>query len=112
MAADILKNAETGFKDLTSNAVVYEICNLRGGEAVTIKALAANTGVVYIGFHNAITSTNGFQLAKGESIDLKLPIEFGANNYLQIYGLSVTSGDDVCYIKLIDLYPSINLEKA
>ena len=112
MTSDIQKYAETGMKDLTANRVVYKICTLKGGEAVTIKALAGNTGVVYIGFHNAISSSTGFQLAKGESIDLKLPVEFGVDNYLQIYAVGASDGDDVCYIKLIDLYPSLDLEKA
>lgn len=40
-------------------------------QSVTIKALAANTGAIYVG-NSGVTSSNGFALAKGDTVSLDL----------------------------------------
>lgn len=40
-------------------------------KSVTIKALATNTGLIYVG-NNTVASTNGLQLAPGESVSLDI----------------------------------------
>ena len=38
---------------------------------MTIKALAANSGTIYVG-NSSVSSTNGYQLAAGESVFLEV----------------------------------------
>jgi len=101
----IRKNADNGQVDLTATGTIYEIVKLFGGESVTIKALSANAGQAYLGFNNSLTTSNGFQLDASETFSLTLPITFGRNCYVQINAVTSNAGDDLCYIKLIDLEP-------
>lgn len=105
MTKDILKNWEHGIKDLTATTSVYKICSLRGGESATIKALAANSGYVYIGSDRLLSTSTGFQLGSGNSVSLTLPKSFGVDNHIDVYAVCSSAGDDVCYIKLIDFDP-------
>lgn len=41
-------------------------------KSVTIKANASNTGNIYVGHDAGVTSANGFQLAKGESVEIAI----------------------------------------
>lgn len=41
-------------------------------KSVTIKANAGNTGNIYVGHDAGVSSTNGFQLAKGESVEIAI----------------------------------------
>jgi hypothetical protein len=38
--------------------------------SVSIKAMKANTGTLYLGGNNAVSATTGFELAAGESISV------------------------------------------
>lgn len=105
MAGNVRKNAEYGQKDLTATTTVYEICDLYGGQSVTIKALTANSGNAYIGFDKLLATTNGFELDASETLTLTLPETFGRNNFITVYAVTSNAGDDVCWVKLIDLEP-------
>ena len=102
---NVEKTWNFGTKDLTATTTIYEVLELRGGESVTIKALTGNSGSVYIGSNSTLKTTNGYELANGEAVTFTLPISFGKGNYIKIYAVCATAGDDVCYIKLIDLAP-------
>ena len=103
--ANILKNWEHGQVELAVAGTIYKVCILRGGESVTIKALAANDGNAYIGKDRLLTSSNGFELDSSETLTLTLPITFGADNYINIYAVTDGTDEDICYVKLIGLYP-------
>lgn len=105
MVGKILKYWETAQVDLTATSTVYEVCKLYGGQSVTIKALTGNTGNAYIGSDKLLTTSNGFELDSSETLTLTLPATFGRSNYIIIYAVTDNAGDDVCYVKLIDLEP-------
>ncbi len=102
---NIRKNWDHDVITLATASKVYHITNLCGGESVTIKALVGNSGKVYIGEDSLLTTSNGYELDAGETLTLSLPIEFGRDNCISIYGTAAADGDKICYVKLIDLYP-------
>jgi hypothetical protein len=62
---------------------------------VYIKALAGNTGVVYVGNDGAgaVSASDGFQLDRGDMIILQV------SNLNQLWFDVVTSGDKFCWLK-------------
>jgi hypothetical protein len=106
MVRNTLKHWETGIVDMTSASVPNLITTLRGGESVTIKAIGTSAKFVYIGANKLVSATTGYRLLVGETVTFSLPITFGVNNFIEIWGLTTNAGDDVCYFKLIGLYPS------
>ena len=60
-----------------------------------IKALAANSGVVYVGNDGAgdVSSSNGYQLSSGEQILVE------ASNLKDMWFDAATNGDKICWIK-------------
>ena len=99
------KNWDSGQVDLTATSTVYHVTSLYGGESVTIKALTGNSGNAYIGSDQLVTTANGFELDSSETLTLTLPITFGINNYIDIFACTSNAGDDVCWVKLIGLFP-------
>ena len=94
---DVLRWFDTGQIDLTSTSIIYEVVKLRGGQAVIVKALAANTGNVYVGKKD-VTTSSGFELTPGESLKVEYLPEKELEEYVQLYAVAATAGDDVCYI--------------
>ena len=94
---DVSRYMDTGHKDLTTAETIYKIARLRGGQAVVIKALIANSGNVYVGKKD-VTSSVGFELSAGGSLKIEYLPEKMVGEYLDIYATSATSGDDVCFI--------------
>jgi len=103
--ANVQKYWEYGQLNLAATTSIYEVTKLRGGESITIRALAGNSGNVYIGSDKLLSTTNGFELDSSETVTLTLPITFGADNFIEIYAVTDNAGDDVCWVKLIDLFP-------
>lgn len=58
---------------------------------VTVKALAANTGVIYVGA-NPVTSSTGFELAAGESVFI------GVANLATVYIDASVNGEGVTWV--------------
>ena len=105
MVQGSLKYFEHEKVDLTTAATTYKITELKGGESITIKAATDNSGYVYIGHNRDVSSSTGYELDTGETLTLMLPATFGRENYIEIWATGSSSGDDVFYIKLIDLEP-------
>lgn len=106
MTGNVLKHWEHGQVDLAVAATVYKVTDLRGGESITIKALSGNDGNAYIGDDRLLTAANGFELDSSETLTLTLPITFGADNYVEIYAVTDGTDEDICWVKLIGMYPS------
>ncbi|MHA1409342.1 MAG: hypothetical protein ACTSQY_03300 [Candidatus Odinarchaeia archaeon] len=94
---DVLKYFDTGQVDLTATTATYKIVTLRGGQSVIIEAMGGNSGYVYIGKKD-VTSSTGFQLAAGASIKIEYLPDKETNEYLDLYAIPATAGDDVCFI--------------
>jgi len=62
---------------------------------VYVRALTGNTGVVYVGNDGAgaVTSSNGYQLDKGEMILVQV------TNLNQLWFDAATNGDKFCWLK-------------
>jgi hypothetical protein len=60
-------------------------------KSVSIKALATNTGTVYVG-NSTVASTNGYQLAAGDAIDVDV------NNLNGVYIDVSVNGEGITYI--------------
>lgn len=105
MVADITKNWETDVVDVASTTIANKIVDLRGGESITIKSLAATTEFHFIGTKSQAEKSKGYKLAGGETMTLTLPITFGQNNRIEIFAMATNAGDDVTFFKLIDLFP-------
>lgn len=94
---DVSRYMDTNHVDLTTAGTVYKVVRLRGGQAVVIKALVGNSGNVYIGKKD-VSSAVGYELSAGESLKIEYLPDKLAGEYLDIYAVSATSGDDVCFI--------------
>lgn len=105
MTSNVKRTWETETVDVPSTTVPSFVCDLYGGQSVTIKSLAGANKVHYIGTSKDMNTTKAFKLDTGETITLSLPASFGVTNYIEIWALAETAGEDVCYIKLIDLEP-------
>ena len=104
--SDTGKNWDYGQVDLTATSTVYHVATLHGGESITIKALTGNSGNAYVGSDKLVTISNGFQLDSSETLTLTLPITFGVNNHINIFACTDNAGDDVCWVKLIGMFPA------
>jgi len=62
-------------------------------KSVTIRALATNTGLIYVG-SSSVTSANGFQLSSSETVSLDI------DNLSKVYIDSSVSNEGVTYIYL------------
>ena len=75
----------------TSNRVLY----------LKAKALAANSGLVYIGVSD-ITATNGYELSAGNEIELNFADVGGTILLSTVYVDAATNGDKVCWAVILD----------
>ena len=78
-------------KTVTTAGTRVALAASQAVRSVCIKALAINTGYIYVG-DSSLSSTNGFQLLAGESVSLDI------SNLNTIYIDSSVSGEGVTYI--------------
>ena len=64
------------------------------------KALAANSGIVYIGVSD-ITATNGYELSAGNEIELNFADVGGTILWSTVYVDAATNGDKVCWVVIL-----------
>jgi hypothetical protein len=66
-----------------------------GGLEVIVKAMAGNTGIVYIGNDGAgdVTALNGFELTAKEEVLVR-------KNLAAFWFDAATSGDKLCWVKV------------
>lgn len=57
---------------VNGSAVRLDSTGFDGRYAISVKALAANGGKVYVGASSAVTTTDGYELDKSASLDLGL----------------------------------------
>jgi len=105
MTGNVLKYWEADRVDCPSTTVPKLVTTLRGGESLTLKSPPETKDLHYIGSNKDMIAARSYQLDKGETLTLMLPIEFGVDNYIEIWALPETAGDDICFVKLIDQFP-------
>jgi len=92
--------------DVPSTSVPTLVARLYGGESLTLLSMAGSGKTHYIGSSKEMSTTRSYALATGTTLTLTMPISFGRLNFIEIWALAEVAGEDICYVKLIDLYPS------
>ena len=105
MGANIKKYWETGYVKCTSTTVPQLITTLKGGESVTLKSHESSSASHKIGSDKVLISSQGYLLDSKETMTLTLPVDFGVDNYIEIYALPEAADKYVSFFKLIDLFP-------
>lgn len=59
---------------------------------VVVRALAANTGKIYLGFSNTVSSSTGYELSAGEAFPLEI------NTPSSIWIDASVNGEGVCFV--------------
>lgn len=87
----------SGQKTVTTAGTAVALGTLQIDEALLVKALDTNTGVVAVGNDGAddVTVSNGYRLLAGESVILA-----HVDNLAAIYVDSAVNGEGVSWIKL------------
>lgn len=87
----------SGQKTVTTAGTAVALGTLQIDEAILVKALDTNTGVVVVGNDGAddVTVSNGYRLLAGESVILA-----HVDNLAAIYVDSAVNGEGVSWIKL------------
>lgn len=80
-----------GKKTVTTAGTRVTLASSQAVKSVTIKALATNTGLIYVG-DSSVSSSNGYQLSAGESISIDIA------NLNTVNLDSSVSGESVTYI--------------
>ena len=65
------------------------------------KALAANSGITYLGVSD-VTATNGYELSAGNEIEIDFKAAGGTIAFSTIYVDAATNGDKVCGAVILD----------
>ena len=68
---------------------------------IKAKALAANSGIAYIGVSD-ITATNGYELSAGNEVELNFRELGGSVAFSSIYVDTATNGDKVCWLVILE----------
>ncbi len=90
MAIDAVKQVTVG----TSEVALYSapVSGVRQG--VLIKALAANTGTVYIGL-TGVLATTGHELSAGQDVTIPINHDIDANDETSIYAIASAAGQKI-----------------
>jgi len=67
---------------------------------IKAKALAANSGIAYLGVSD-ISATNGYELSAGNEIEISFRELGGSVAFSSIYVDTASSGDKVCWVVVL-----------
>ena len=67
---------------------------------IKAKALAANSGIAYLGVSD-VSATNGYELSAGNEIEISFRELGGAVAFSSIYVDTASSGDKVCWVVVL-----------
>ena len=65
------------------------------------KALAANSGIAYLGVSD-VTATNGYELSAGNEIEINFKDVGGTIAFSSLYVDVATNGDKVCWAVILE----------
>jgi hypothetical protein len=68
---------------------------------IKVKALAANSGIAYLGVSD-VTTTNGYELSAGNEIEIDFAASGGTVAFSAFYVDTASSGDKVCWAVILD----------
>ena len=93
-AIGAVNNIGNGQKTVTIAGTAEILASSTVTATISVKALSTNTGIIYIG-DSGVSSTNGFELSSGDSIDIAL------SNLSIVYIDSSFSGEGVSYLYVV-----------
>ena len=67
---------------------------------IKAKALAANSGIAYLGVSD-VSATNGYELSAGNEIEISFRELGGSVAFSSIYVDTASSGDKVCWVVVL-----------
>ena len=68
---------------------------------IQVKALAANSGISYVGVSD-VTTTNGYELSAGNTLELNFGEQGGTVAFSTFYVDVASSGDKVSWVVILD----------
>ena len=68
---------------------------------IKAKALAANSGIAYLGVSD-ITATNGYELSAGKEVEINFRELGGSVAFSTIYVDTASNGDKVCWLVILE----------
>ena len=68
---------------------------------IKAKALAANSGIAYLGVSD-VTATNGYELSAGNEIEISFKDAGGTIAFSSFYVDVATNGDKVCWAVILE----------
>ena len=69
---------------------------------IKVKALAANSGKVYLGIAGSITSALGYELSAGNEIEINFADIGGSILFSTLWADAATNGDKLAWIAVVD----------
>ena len=68
---------------------------------IEVKALAANSGIVYFG-ESDVSATNGYELSAGNTLNRNYADKGGTISFSELYVDAATNGDKLCWTAILD----------
>ena len=69
---------------------------------IKVKALAANSGIAYLGIAGSITSALGYELSAGNEIEINFAELGGTIIFSTLWADAATNGDKLAWIAVLD----------
>ena len=96
---------DSGFTNVASADTAVQVSNTRDRVLwIKFKALAANSGLTYVGLSDVEATANGYELGAGGGVDGQVELDFRPGSVLfNVFWVdAASSGDDVAWIAILD----------
>jgi hypothetical protein len=93
---------DAGTTTVTTSGTEVQISNTTNKVRwIQVKALAANSGICYLGVSD-VTTTNGYELSAGNTLELNFGEQGGTVAFSTFYLDVASSGDKVSWVVMLD----------
>ena len=93
---------DAGTTTVTTSGTEVQISNTTNKVRwIQVKALAANSGISYLGVSD-VTTTNGYELSAGNTLELNFGEQGGTVAFSTFYVDVASSGDKVSWVVILD----------
>jgi len=93
---------DAGTTTVTTSGTEVQISNVTNKVRwIQLKALAANSGIAYVGVSD-VTTTNGYELSAGNTLELNFGEQGGTVAFSTFYLDAASNGDKVSWAVILD----------
>ncbi len=93
---------DAGTTTVTTSGTEVQVSNVTNKVRwIQLKALAANSGIAYVGVSD-VTTTNGYELSAGNTLELNFGEQGGTVAFNTFYLDAASSGDKVSWVVILD----------